>query len=129
MAFNQLKISVYFDNFCPLCLNVKHKIEILDWFNLVDMIGIRDSDIKEKTYVSVAILEKSMHAKIHRNNKIVNGIDAFVSLSCRLPLLLPLWPLLKLSSFIGIGGLIYQYVADNRNIVPVGKCDDSCKLK
>ncbi|UFT99132.1 DUF393 domain-containing protein [Radiobacillus kanasensis] len=129
MRKESFKISVYYDNWCPLCINVKEKIEKLDWLNLVEMVGIRGNNIESKIQVPEDNLLMSMHSRVHRNYRVVSGIDTFVSLSWRLPIFLPIWPLLKLSSILGFGGSIYQYVANKRSIVPLGKCDESCKKK
>ncbi|MBP3972890.1 hypothetical protein KAF80_28885, partial [Bacillus sp. WL1] len=57
-------------------------------------------------------------------------IDAFTEITLQIPLLLIFWPLLKVSSIIGIGHKIYAFIAKNRFIIPVGKCtEESCRIK
>lgn len=65
-----------------------------------------------------------------KNNRIVSGIDAIAAIVIRLPLLVPLWPLIKLSSIFGVGQKLYNHIAKTRRIVPVNNCEgDSCEIK
>ncbi|MFC7394279.1 thiol-disulfide oxidoreductase DCC family protein [Scopulibacillus cellulosilyticus] len=125
-----LKIIVFYDNWCPMCIGIKGKIEKLDWFHLVDMVGFRDKKIDRELNIPVEDLENRMHAIILRNGSIVSGINAFISISWRIPLSIPFWPLLKVLKCIGLGQIIYDYIAKSRSVVPVGKCNEgSCNLK
>lgn len=129
MKKETFKIIVFYDNWCPMCTEIKKKIEKYDWLHLVEMVGIRNLEtILIKTDIPISKLEKSMHAIILRDNSIVSGIHAFTSISWRIPILIPFWPILKFSSIIGLGQKMYEYVAEKRSIVPVGKCDTSCKI-
>ncbi|MEH7109299.1 thiol-disulfide oxidoreductase DCC family protein [Bacillus sp. JJ1764] len=125
-----LKMVVFYDNWCSLCIAIKEKIQRLDWFGLIEMIGIREKGIEKEISVPLEDLEKKMYAVIKRNGKYVSGLDAFISISARIPMFFVLWPFLIISSKLGIGHIVYRYISEHRTIVPVGKCDDSfCKLK
>ncbi|SDN27531.1 Predicted thiol-disulfide oxidoreductase YuxK, DCC family [Fictibacillus solisalsi] len=128
MAIN-LKLIVFYDNWCPMCTNIKRRINRLDWCNLIQMEGIRENGIENKITVPLEELEKKMYAVIKSTGKQVSGIDALTAIAIRIPVLFPLWPFLKLSSSLGLGQKIYQYIADNRSIVPINKCDSSCQIK
>ncbi|MBP3039293.1 DUF393 domain-containing protein [Bacillaceae bacterium Marseille-Q3522] len=117
-------IIVYYDDWCPLCISIKKKIEKLDWFHLVKCCGIREEDIE----IPLSQLVQRLHVKIVKKNKVVSGMSALIAISWRLPLTVPFWPILKLVKAIGIGDYIYNYIARKRKIVPVGKCDADCKM-
>lgn len=124
----RLKMTVLYDNWCPLCIQVKNNIEKLDWFNLIHLKGFRglEKDLK----IPKSDLEEKMHVILF-NNKIVSGYEAFVSISLRIPLLSFFWPLLKFFGLIGIGSKIYNIIAKNRKIIPTGHCnnEDSCDIE
>ncbi|WP_161491010.1 thiol-disulfide oxidoreductase DCC family protein [Anoxybacillus sp. UARK-01] len=122
------KIIVFYDGWCPLCIKVKNNIKKIDFFNNIEMVNIREPGI-ERYGIPLSSLEKHMHAKIIRNNKIVLGIFAFMAIASNVPLLMPLWPLLKLSQMIGLGQRVYDFIAKNRIIIPVGNCErNSCNI-
>lgn len=63
-----------------------------------------------------------MHSLKVKNSKIQNGVDSFTELTKRI---IPLWfltPILYLSKWLGIGNVIYDFIAKRRNLVPVNKC-------
>lgn len=124
-----LEMIVLYDNWCPMCKNIKNKIKKLDWLNLITMVGFRGRE--EELEIPPKKLEREMHAIILRNNKIVSGFDAFVSISLRIPFLWLLWPLLVFFNIIRVGPKIYTFIANRRNIVPTGHCNKngSCSIK
>lgn len=129
MIKTHYKIIVYYDSWCPLCVKVKNNIKRLDVFNNVKMFSIREPNIEDHG-IPLHLLEKKMYAKIIKNDKTVSGIYAFLAITSNVPLLLLLWPLLKLSVVIGIGEKIYNFIAKSRVIVPVGHCENnSCEIK
>ncbi|MDE7553438.1 thiol-disulfide oxidoreductase DCC family protein [Bacillus tropicus] len=128
MKDSNFKMVVFYDGWCPLCNNIKDKIKKIDWLNSIKMVSIRSKEIKEIN-IPKSALEKEMYAIILKNNRIVSGAEAFLEISARIPLLIPLWPILKFLNVIGLGKKFYNLVARNRSIIPIGKCDDStCEL-
>ncbi|HFU7090021.1 TPA: thiol-disulfide oxidoreductase DCC family protein [Bacillus cereus] len=122
-------IIVFYDSWCPICTKVKNNIEKLDWFNQIQLISIRSENINH-IEIPLKELEKSMHCKFSTNNRTVSGIEAIAAIVIRLPLLAPLWPIIKLSSLLGIGQWLYNRIATTRKIIPVNNCEgSSCKIK
>lgn len=122
------KIIVFYDSWCPVCTKVKHNIEKLDWFHLIEIRSIRNNNIKEID-IPLEQLEKEMYCLNIKNGKITKGIDAIASIIARLPLVMIFWIPLKLSSLLRIGHVIYNYIAQTRKIIPVNNCEDeSCKI-
>ncbi|WJQ12949.1 DUF393 domain-containing protein [Geobacillus stearothermophilus] len=127
MIKDMFKIDVYYDSWCPMCTSIKKKIEYLDWFRLVNFISFRDGDLKID--IDKSNLEERMHAKIFRNGKIVTDVDAFSAIAIRVPLLVPMYFVLRLSSILGFGKQLYDHIAKKRKIVPVGHCKENCYIK
>lgn len=122
------EMIVFYDNWCPMCKNIKKNIDRIDWLNLITMIGFRGRE--KELGIPPKNLDREMHAIILRSNKIVSGFDAFVSISLRIPLLFFFWPLLMFFNIIGIGSKVYKVIAKRRNIVPTGHCNENkCSIK
>ncbi|MFC0187219.1 thiol-disulfide oxidoreductase DCC family protein [Fictibacillus aquaticus] len=126
---NRKNMTVFYDNWCPMCTGIKEKIEKLDWLHAIEFVGIREDQAPERIGVPLADLEKKMYAIIQHNGQIVSGLSAFTAISLRIPVWMAFYPFLKLSSALGIGHKVYDYIAQNRSIVPVNKCDTSCKIQ
>jgi hypothetical protein len=54
----------------------------------------------------------------------VSGFPALVAIARVLPPLRPVWPLLVVAHWLGVGSMVYEWVARNRKIIPVGSCED-----
>lgn len=129
MFRHNFSIDVYYDSWCPLCINVTNRIKSLDWLGLIELVSIRNEDKLKEINISPDELSKRMHAIKKKNNKVLVGIDAISAMVVRLPLLFPLWIILKFFTLIGVGHSVYDFIATRRKIVPVGKCkDDVCKI-
>lgn len=120
----KLTIDVYYDSWCPMCTSIKTKIDYLDWFHLINFVTFRNNNINID--ICEDVLEERMHAKINRSGKILTDVDAFSSIAIRIPLLIPMYFVFKISIILGFGTKLYNFIAKNRRIVPVGHCDGEC---
>lgn len=118
---------VYYDGWCPLCIKTRDKIELFDWFHLIEL---RDIRIKQNGLnIPFSRMEKEMHCYYIKSGVVKTGIDAVAAIIARLPLLCLLWIPIKISISLGLGQKLYSYVAENRKIVPVNQCiGSSCDL-
>lgn len=116
-----MKLIVLYDSWCPLCQAVKKNIHRLDWFKLIEFKTIRAEDTWSE--IPLEKLVKEMHCMNQKSGKVTVGIDAIASICARIPVLAFLWLPVKLSSMVGIGHVVYNYIAKTRKIVPVGHCD------
>lgn len=124
-----LRILVFYDSWCPICIKVRNNIEKLDWLHLIKLQSIRDNLNEYEISVAKEELEKKMYCLNLDSGRLTSGIDAIASIVGRLPLLMVLWPLLKLSSIIGVGHWVYDRIARSRTIIPVNNCsNDVCNL-
>lgn len=119
----QPKLTVYYDGWCPLCTGIRNRIERIDWLGRIAFASIREEGVAEELGVPAQRLAERMHARIHKNGRLVEGIDAVAAIAAQAPPLWPLWPLLFLSARIGLGQALYDYIARRRTIIPVGACD------
>lgn len=118
------KMIVFYDGWCPLCQKTKVQIKKYDLFNIVEFQSFRNTDVLHKYNLNSELAARRMHSKT-LNNKVVSGIDSFIDMSKRIPVAWPFVPILILGKWLKIGNLIYNYVADNRKIIPVNQCNDN----
>lgn len=122
-------LEVFFDGWCPLCRGVKQRLERLDWLHRLIFRSIREPGATEGLGVAAAELERRMYVRDMRTGRVAGGIWAVAAVAARVPTLMPLWPVVILSAWAGVGGWAYDFVAARRGIVPVGQCeDDTCEI-
>lgn len=119
MKLEKYKIAVFYDNWCPLCIKVKKRIQRIDVFNLIEFTGIRNN---KTITINIPIKESTerMHIITLRNNKITSGSEAFTKIALRIPILIPLFPILKVMNFLGFGPKFYDFISKNRKVLPIG---------
>lgn len=122
-------IEVYYDSWCPICTAARRRVERLDWLGLIRFQSTRDPAATAALGVTAEQLEERMHARHLHNGKVVDGIWALVAVFARVPLLMPLWPLVTGVAYLGFGQALYDWVARRRTVIPVGACNDvSCNI-
>ena len=122
------KIDVYYDSWCPICKKFRNRLERMDVFNKLNFVTFRDSSISLKLNIPLENLEKEMHIKLP-NEKIVSGYDAICILFSKVPLLAWTWPFMKVFKILGLGNMIYNFIASRRIIIPTGNCDENnCEI-
>lgn len=126
----QARLEVYYDGWCPLCTSTKERLERLDWRRAVTFRSLREPGVEGRTGIPVDRLAHRMHALDRQTGRVSEGIYAVADLARHLPLLMPLWPLIRLSAALGLGQPLYDYIASRRAILPVGHCENgACPLK
>jgi predicted DCC family thiol-disulfide oxidoreductase YuxK len=124
-----IKFTLYYDGWCPFCRATQARIAKLDWLKRIAFVSIRAPGVAETLSVSPERLERRMHVQVQRTGKVVDGIDAVAAVAGQVPLLMPLWPFIRLASLIGVGQPLYDWIARQRSIIPVGSCDEeSCDI-
>ncbi|WP_067727743.1 thiol-disulfide oxidoreductase DCC family protein [Oceanobacillus damuensis] len=113
---------VYYDSYCKICTNSSTIWKKFDWRNNLTFDSFRNM----KDYPPE--MEKSLH--VFHNNKWYNGYSAIIQITKMLPLFWALVPFMYFFKFIGLGDLLYIWVAKNRKLVPVNQCEDgeSCQI-
>ncbi|MCZ8497364.1 DUF393 domain-containing protein [Priestia megaterium] len=123
-----LKVKVFYDNWCPICIKTSKIIRSLDILNLIDLVGFREIEDMDIEITKVE-LEEKMYAVNLRNRKIVSGIHALILLTSRIPLLIPLSIIFKMLSLVGLGQVLYSLLAKNRFLISIGNCTtNSCTI-
>jgi len=67
-------------------------------------------------------MEKSLH--VYHRNRWFKGYNAVIEIVKLLPALWILLPCLYIGKCLGFGEVIYQKIAENRELIPVNQCKD-----
>ncbi len=124
------KAVVLFDGMCPLCQRGVRILKRLDWLKRLHYQDCRDTAHLppcEEPLNPKRLLEE-MHVVTPDRTRALVGFKAFRWMSWRLPLTLPIAPLLYLPGVPWLGNKVYLWVARNRyDLVP---CKDGvCQLQ
>jgi hypothetical protein len=112
-----------------MCARIRETVERLDWLRLVEFQSFRDPAVVAGAGVPVERLAARMHARYVDTGAVVSGAAAMTAMVARVPVLTPLWPVLALTTRLGLAELVYAFVADRRRLVPVGACTEvACRL-
>ncbi|BFT75469.1 DCC1-like thiol-disulfide oxidoreductase family protein [Paenibacillus sp. P36] len=126
--FRKFRIIVLYDGWCSSCSNIIKRIKKIDVFDLIEFISFRGvSDHFFGTQETE--LEKRMHSYYVEEKRMVNGMDSFIQITKRLPILYIILPLLFLVKHIGLGNRIYDWIARRRMIIPINTCNEDCQLE
>ncbi len=119
------KLIVFYDNACPLCEGVKKLALRLDWFHRLRFVGIRNNNTLP---FSLTKMSKEMYAYDIKRKSYFKGVSAVYKLTSQVPMLWILAGIIKLSMLLGLGNKVYALIANNRFLIPVGHCNDNCRI-
>jgi predicted DCC family thiol-disulfide oxidoreductase YuxK len=121
-----MQVTVFYDDYCPLCKKSKVFLEKIDITHQLFFDGVRGSHIKEK-YPDLDLVKSIERMATFYQNKYRFGFNSIFLIVRRLPLLwifIPLFIILKLSK---LGDIFYNYIASSRGILPYS-CDEHCNI-
>jgi len=124
------KAVVLYDGLCPFCQRAVRLLKRLDWAKRFHYQDCRDTAHLPPCAVPLepAKLLEQMHLVTPDRKRAFVGFKAFRWMAWRLPLTLPLAPLLYIPGIPWLGTRIYLWIAKNRfNLVPCDK-DGVCQL-
>ncbi|PFK33488.1 thioredoxin [Bacillus cereus] len=121
---------VFYDSWCPMCTAVAERTKNFDKNGKMKFVSFRDKDVVEEYQLSEEIQEKmEQRLYILKNDKWYDGIGSIYILAKAVPLYWFTVPFIKVSILLGFGNKVYDYIADNRKLVPVGHCHEGvCEI-
>ena len=118
-------IAVIYDGDCPICVRIVDRwARSLDWLRLLGIASFRAPGFAPPPGVAPEDLEKRMYVT-DGDGTASGGIDAVWMVATRLPLLWITLPIIWISRKLGFGRPLYDLVAANRMMLPIGHCDGS----
>ena len=121
---------VFYDSWRLMCTAVAERTKKLDKKGKMKFVSFRDEDVVEKYELSQE-LQSKMEQRLYilKNNKWYDGIHSIYVLAKAVPSYWFAVPFIKLSIVLGFGSKVYDYIANNRKLVPVGHCREGiCEI-
>ncbi|MCP8616445.1 thiol-disulfide oxidoreductase DCC family protein [Salirhabdus salicampi] len=117
-------LIVFYDSWCPLCQKARQNIEKWDQHKLVHFTSFRDDGVIERYGLGGKDVVEQIYSMEPKTSKVYAGIETILQIARRVPRYRMLAPILHLFIKLRVGHIVYRWIAKNRNVVPVGKCDD-----
>lgn len=122
MKMNENSLKVFYDGTCPFCTFSARNIAKLDWFRNIDLIDANNEVMleqfeitKEQALTRIQVVKNETYR--------AEGIDAIYLIVKKLPALWIFIPFLWISTKVGLGMRLYDWIARNRLIFPTpGYC-------
>lgn len=100
----------------------------LDWLGRLRFVPCRDNGWLAKYNIDPERALRRM-VSVDLRQVVHEGIDTFLQMSVRIPLLWPICPILWIARRIGVGRFLYDWLAKKRKIVPIGQCElEGCQI-
>lgn len=118
-------LKLFYDDHCNLCDRVVRFITMIDWFSVVQLRPMSQSDeeIKASGLTKEAVFN-DLHGYDSATGRIYAGYDLYLQLAARIFVLVPLFPLLLVWKILRIGPPVYSYIATRRRRI-FGVCQRS----
>ena len=125
LRFQNKKLKVFIDSWCPVCRKFGNRIKNVDFLNLIILEDVRNSKI-----ISMELRNKGLlsMASIDDKGKSSFGFDSILRIAIRIPILWLVVPILLLLKLTKIGNYVYKELAVKRTIIPI-HCNEVCKIK
>ena len=117
-------LNVAYDDRCNLCDRTINVIRFLDIFGRVELKPVSKNHdwLREMDIDPTRALSDLYGVETNADNRTTYGYDFYITLTRNIFLLLPAYPFLLIGKWIGIGPMIYRYIADRRTTL-FGVCE------
>jgi predicted DCC family thiol-disulfide oxidoreductase YuxK len=119
-------LLVFYDNFCPLCLNTRALLEKVDLFGGLHFIGIREQGVFDK-YPNLNQEKSLQRMATDKNGDIVYGFESIYRIIKAMPHFWIAIPFLLILRWTKLGEWFYDEIALRRKIIPFS-CDENCEI-
>ncbi len=119
-------LTVFFDDRCRLCDGTMRFLSKVDLFGIIRPLGLSRSvtEIASAGLTEAQVMNDLCGRADQSPGRLYCGYDLYLELARRLVLLAPVWPLLWIGAFTGIGPLAYRAIAERRRRI-FGTCSPS----
>lgn len=114
------KLTIFIDGWCSICKKFKIIVTNLDFFKLIIIEDIRNSDIIDEKKI------KLMYSKSDKNESFY-GFESIYEINKRLVIMWMLLPFTFFLKITKIGSYLYNELSVKRKIIPLN-CDNDCNL-
>ena len=125
---NKMKsIIIFYDNHCPNCTRFAINIKKLDWFNLIIVKKLRNSNHTGK-FKSIDIEKAKRKMASYIDNKWYYGYKSIFLIFSKLPIFWIIMPILFILKITKFGELFYNELAIKRKIIPLNCEQNNCSI-
>jgi predicted DCC family thiol-disulfide oxidoreductase YuxK len=122
-----VKLTLFYDNWCPKCTRFSEIIKKLDWLKLLDFKQLRnEEDVTQFSGIDIELAKKQMASY---TNQWHYGFKSIYLILVRTPLFFPFIPLLFFLNISRIGQFLYIQLAVNRTIIPLHCTIEGCSTE
>lgn len=109
-------LQIAYDDRCNLCDRTTTTVKYLDWFGRVELKPLSENQewIVSKGIDPQAAMHDLYGVEARAGDRLSHGYDLYITLTRNVFLLLPAYPILLLGKVLGVGPMIYRFVADRR---------------
>lgn len=121
-----MKLTIFYDNYCPNCTKFAKLVEKLDWLNLIEVRQLRNE--LDTTLFPNIDLEIAKQQMASFRNKWDYGYNSIYYIFAKLPvfwLFIPFFYILKITA---LGQLFYKELALKRKIIPIHCNTEMCDI-
>lgn len=117
------RLLVFFDDRCNLCDRTVQVVSALDVFGVVRLMPASRHQAELAQHgISFEQAMEDLYGVDAASGRIASGYDFYLALSRRVVLLWPVWPILLLGRWSGIGPRVYRFIAERRRAL-FGVCE------
>lgn len=125
LTVSEPRLTVYFDQQCPLCNRTVLTLNHFDLFNCIDFKGAQDHAANNPALAGLGIetLMQDLYA-VDRNQRVYSGVDTYIQILLKMRYLAPAGLFLSLPVIHTIAVKKYRAIADSRTRVV---CTTTCQ--
>ncbi len=117
------KLTVLYDDWCPLCSRFARAVKRADWLKLVRLLPLRAT--APTSHLRGLDKELASRQLATFNGRWHYGFASMLLIAKRLPLLWPLLPLALMLKYLGLGQFLYVKFAAGRSMLSI-HCQGAC---
>ncbi|EKT4550157.1 conserved hypothetical protein [Flavobacterium psychrophilum] len=121
-----MKLTIFYDNYCPNCTKFANHIQKIDWLNLIDFKKLRNENhTNQFKEINIELAKQQMASYTNKWNY---GYISLYLIFLRIPLFwisIPFFWLLKVTKF---GQYLYKELALKRKIIPLHCDSETCEI-
>ncbi|ABS21926.1 thiol-disulfide oxidoreductase DCC family protein [Bacillus cytotoxicus] len=121
---------VFYDSWCPMCTAITERTKKLDRKGRITFLSFREKEVVKKYQLSETLQHKmEQRLYVWKADQWYDGIHSIYVIAKVVPSYWPIVPFIKLSVLLKFGNKVYDYIANNRKLVPVGHCREGiCEI-
>ena len=121
-----MKLTIFYDNWCPNCAKFANLIKKLDWIKLIDFKELRNKNhTAQFNDINIELAKQQMASYTNKWNY---GYTSLFLIFIKIPLFWICIPFLWILQISGLGQYLYKELALKRKIIPLHCNSKTCEI-